>query len=73
LFITPGFAFVWVDWLITNFHLPKSSLMMLVSALAGHDHVMRLYAHAVARSRSTMAWCKRPSSCPWAPTARSKV
>ena len=49
LFITPGFAFVWVDWLITNFHLPKSSLMMLVSALAGHDHVMRLYAHAVVQ------------------------
>lgn len=49
LFITPGFRFQWVDWLVTNFHLPKSTLMMLVSALAGHDHVMQLYAHAVAQ------------------------
>ncbi|MDA1329047.1 MAG: tRNA preQ1(34) S-adenosylmethionine ribosyltransferase-isomerase QueA [Proteobacteria bacterium] len=49
LFITPGFQFQWVDWLVTNFHLPKSTLMMLVSALAGHDHVMQLYAHAVAQ------------------------
>ena len=49
IFITPGFEFQWVDSLITNFHLPKSTLMMLVSAFAGYDHVMALYAHAIAQ------------------------
>ncbi len=49
IFITPGFKFQVVDQLITNFHLPKSTLMMLVSAFAGHDRVMQLYAHAVAQ------------------------
>ncbi|MFL6695250.1 MAG: S-adenosylmethionine:tRNA ribosyltransferase-isomerase, partial [Ramlibacter sp.] len=43
----PGFQFRVVDLLVTNFHLPKSTLMMLVSALAGHDRVMALYRHAV--------------------------
>lgn len=47
IFITPGFAFQHVDLLITNFHLPKSTLMMLVSALAGYERVMALYAHAI--------------------------
>ncbi len=47
IFITPGFAFRVVDRLITNFHLPKSTLMMLVSAFAGHERVMALYAHAI--------------------------
>lgn len=49
IFITPGFEFQWVDCLITNFHLPKSTLMMLVSALAGYEHVMHLYAHAISK------------------------
>ena len=49
IFITPGFEFQWVDCLITNFHLPKSTLMMLISAFAGHAHVMRLYAHAISK------------------------
>ena len=49
IFITPGFAFQWVDLLITNFHLPKSSLMMLVSAFAGYEHIMALYREAIAR------------------------
>ena len=49
IFITPGFEFRVVDLLITNFHLPKSTLMMLVSALAGHEHVMALYRHAIAQ------------------------
>ncbi len=49
IFITPGFEFKVVDLLLTNFHLPKSTLMMLISALAGHPHVMALYAHAIAQ------------------------
>jgi S-adenosylmethionine:tRNA ribosyltransferase-isomerase len=48
IFITPGFTFSHVDMLITNFHLPKSSLMMLVSAFAGYEHTMALYQHAIA-------------------------
>jgi len=49
IFITPGFEFRVVDVLITNFHLPKSTLMMLVSAFAGYDPIMALYRHAVAQ------------------------
>ena len=49
IFITPGFEFKVVDVLVTNFHLPKSTLMMLVSAFAGYDHVMALYRHAIAQ------------------------
>ncbi|MFD1332310.1 tRNA preQ1(34) S-adenosylmethionine ribosyltransferase-isomerase QueA [Methylopila musalis] len=48
IFITPGFRFRAVDALLTNFHLPRSTLMMLVSAFAGLDVVRRAYAHAVA-------------------------
>ena len=48
IFITPGFEFKVVDRLITNFHLPKSTLMMLVSAFAGYEHIMGLYRHAIA-------------------------
>jgi S-adenosylmethionine:tRNA ribosyltransferase-isomerase len=47
LFITPGFEFHVVDRLLTNFHLPQSTLLMLVSAFAGYDLVMRAYAEAV--------------------------
>ncbi|MEJ6003128.1 tRNA preQ1(34) S-adenosylmethionine ribosyltransferase-isomerase QueA [Paucibacter soli] len=49
IFITPGFEFRVVDRLVTNFHLPKSTLMMLVSAFAGYEHVMGLYRHAIAQ------------------------
>jgi S-adenosylmethionine:tRNA ribosyltransferase-isomerase len=50
LFILPGFQFRVVDRLVTNFHLPRSTLLMLVSAFAGSDNVRRAYQHAVAAS-----------------------
>ena len=49
LFITPGYRFKTVDRLITNFHLPKSTLLMLVSAFAGYDVIKAAYAHAIAQ------------------------
>jgi len=49
IFITPGFDFQVVDALVTNFHLPKSTLMLLVSAFAGYERMMALYRHAVAQ------------------------
>ena len=48
LFITPGYVFKTVERLITNFHLPKSTLLMLVSAFAGYDCIRAAYAHAIA-------------------------
>ena len=48
LFITPGYRYQVVDALLTNFHLPQSTLLMLVSALAGIEPIRRAYAHAVA-------------------------
>jgi S-adenosylmethionine:tRNA ribosyltransferase-isomerase len=48
IFITPGFSFQLADALMTNFHLPKSTLMMLVSALMGRDQIKDIYAHAIA-------------------------
>ena len=47
LFITPGFVFKTVDCLLTNFHLPKSTLLMLVSAFAGMDNIRSAYQHAI--------------------------
>ena len=47
IFIYPGYKFKAIDCLITNFHLPESTLLMLVSALAGKDNVMNAYAEAV--------------------------
>ena len=49
LFITPGYRFRAVDRLITNFHLPRSTLLMLVSAFAGTDRIRSAYAHAIAQ------------------------
>ena len=49
LFIVPGYKFQVVDRLITNFHLPRSTLLMLVAAFAGMDNMRRAYAHAVAQ------------------------
>ena len=47
IFISPGYTFKFVDAFLTNFHLPKSTLIMLVSAFAGRDFVMEAYRHAV--------------------------
>jgi len=65
IFITPGFRFRVVDALVTNFHLPRSTLMMMISAFAGHAHVMALYRHAVAAryrffSYGDAMWLVRP-------------
>lgn len=49
LFVYPGYRFHAVDALVTNFHLPESTLLMLVAAFGGHRNVMRAYAHAVAQ------------------------
>jgi S-adenosylmethionine:tRNA ribosyltransferase-isomerase len=48
IFITPGYRFRAIDGLMTNFHLPKSTLFMLVSALMGRDRMQQVYAHAIA-------------------------
>jgi S-adenosylmethionine:tRNA ribosyltransferase-isomerase len=48
IFITPGYQFRAVDGLLTNFHLPRSTLFMLVSALMGRDRMLAAYAHAIA-------------------------
>jgi len=77
IFITPGFDFQVVDVLLTNFHLPKSTLMMLVSALAGYDHIMALYRHAIeARYRffsygDAMLLTRQVPAAPAAPAART--
>jgi S-adenosylmethionine:tRNA ribosyltransferase-isomerase len=47
LFITPGFDFRVIDLLLTNFHLPRSTLLMLVSAIAGRERILEAYEHAI--------------------------
>ena len=47
IFISPGYEFNVVDGLVTNFHLPESSLLMLVAAFAGKDNIMKAYKYAV--------------------------
>jgi S-adenosylmethionine:tRNA ribosyltransferase-isomerase len=56
LFITPGYCFRVVDRLLTNFHLPKSTLLMLVSAFGGFETIRQAYAHAVARRYRFMSY-----------------
>jgi len=48
LFVTPGYRFKAVDLLLTNFHLPRSTLFMLVAAFSGLDSMQQAYAHAIA-------------------------
>ena len=48
IFITPGYRFRMVDILLTNFHLPRSTLFMLVSAFSGLETMQRAYSHAIA-------------------------
>ena len=54
IFITPGYRFKAVDGLVTNFHLPQSTLFMLVSALMGLDVMKAAYAHAIERRLSLL-------------------
>ncbi|MEL6915111.1 MAG: tRNA preQ1(34) S-adenosylmethionine ribosyltransferase-isomerase QueA [Pseudomonadota bacterium] len=67
IFITPGFEFALCDGLMTNFHLPKSTLMMLVSAFIGKPRVDAVYAHAIAEAYrffsygdASLLWPERP-------------
>ena len=68
LFITPGYRFLAADALLTNFHLPESTLLMLVCAFAGYDRVMSAYAEAVAAgyrffSYGDAMFCERGREC----------
>ena len=65
LFITPGYQFKVVDAMLTNFHLPESTLLMLVAAFAGYQNVMHAYEHAVERNTGSSATgmpCSLPGS-----------
>jgi len=57
IFITPGFEFRAVDKMLTNFHLPESTLLMLVSAFAGIDTIRRAYAEAIAHRYFFYSYC----------------
>ena len=59
IFIYPGYRFKVLDALITNFHLPESTLIMLVSALAGREHVLAAYNEAVKRALSLLLLRRR--------------
>jgi S-adenosylmethionine:tRNA ribosyltransferase-isomerase len=57
VFIYPGFEFRAVDAMLTNFHLPKSSLMLLAPAFAGRDPIVAAYEHAVAERYRFFSYC----------------
>ncbi len=69
IFITPGYAFNGVDGLITNFHLPKSTLFMLVSALMGRQRMKDAYAHAIANGYRFYSYGDASLLLPMRPTA----
>lgn len=74
LFITPGYRFRVVDRLLTNFHLPRSTLLMLVAAFAGHERIRSAYAHAIARRYRFFSYgdamlLERDPPCPPSPAA----
>ncbi|HEY3584689.1 MAG TPA: S-adenosylmethionine:tRNA ribosyltransferase-isomerase, partial [Casimicrobiaceae bacterium] len=56
LYITPGYRFRVVERLVTNFHLPKSTLLMLVCAFAGYDAIRAAYAHAIEKRYRFMSY-----------------
>jgi S-adenosylmethionine:tRNA ribosyltransferase-isomerase len=69
IFITPGYSFKVVDCLITNFHLPKSTLLMLVSAFSGKDLIVQAYEHAITQgyrffSYGDAMWLERQAHTP---------
>ncbi|MCC5858249.1 MAG: tRNA preQ1(34) S-adenosylmethionine ribosyltransferase-isomerase QueA [Ectothiorhodospiraceae bacterium] len=72
IFIYPGYRFRVVDALITNFHLPESSLIMLVSAFAGHAHTMAAYRHAVRERYRFFSYGDAMFIAPPAPEARAE-
>ncbi len=70
LFIRPGFKFQVVDAMVTNFHLPESTLLMLVSAFAGREHVLAAYAHAVRERYRFFSYGDAMLVMPMEPAAR---
>ncbi|HET9749922.1 MAG TPA: S-adenosylmethionine:tRNA ribosyltransferase-isomerase, partial [Casimicrobiaceae bacterium] len=56
LYITPGYRFRVVECLVTNFHLPRSTLLMLVCAFAGYDAIRAAYAHAIEKRYRFMSY-----------------
>ena len=64
IFIYPGFQFQVSDALMTNFHLPKSTLMMLVSALMGQENVRRIYDHAITQRYRFFSYGDASLLCP---------
>ena len=73
LFIKPGHAFRAVDAMVTNFHLPESTLLVLCSAFAGRDHLLAAYAHAVRERYRFFSYgdAMLLSPAPAAPAARA--
>ena len=63
IFITPGYRFRAVDLLMTNFHLPRSTLFMLVAAFSGLDTMKRAYAHAISRGAIVSIPMATPVCC----------
>ncbi|MGB0087753.1 MAG: tRNA preQ1(34) S-adenosylmethionine ribosyltransferase-isomerase QueA, partial [Rhodomicrobiaceae bacterium] len=70
IFITPGYRFKAVDLMITNFHLPRSTLFMLVAAFSGLDRMKRAYAHAIAAGYRFYSY---GDACLLAPAAAAKI